>query len=98
MNPENKTFSDPIAPVSLTQITEALSHDVARSKIKAIFEECTGAVIFQDLVMEYAGKEIDRRQLGTFKFWGITILVAAVTAIITALLATALVSHGYQHP
>jgi hypothetical protein len=34
--------------------------------------------------MSYAGKETDKRQLGTFKFWGITILVAAVTAIMTA--------------
>jgi hypothetical protein len=44
--------------------------------------------------MSYAGKETDKRQLGTFKFWGITILVAAVTAIMTALVAVFLSSHG----
>ena len=91
-NPQNRTFSNPIPPTSVESVVEAISHEAGRVKIKAIFEECTGAVVFEELVMKYAGKEIERRSLGTYRFWLTTIAVALVTGVIGSLITLAITS------
>lgn len=77
-------FSQRIGAISLSQVADALSHDVNRAKIKTMIDDYCGQVTFEELVMKYAGKEIDKRSLGTFRFWAITVLTTIVTAIITA--------------
>ncbi len=84
--PIQRIFSSRIEP---TSVADALSHDIPRAKIIAIIENYVGQVTFEDLVMKYAGKEIERRSLGSIKFWAITILTTIITALITAVITIA---------
>lgn len=89
-----RTFSDRIAPVSPDVLVEALSHDKTRAKVKSMIDDYVNSVPFEELVMKYAGKEIEKRSLGTFRFWGTTIAIAAATGILGALAALAIRGHG----
>jgi hypothetical protein len=68
-------------------VAEALGHELSRVKIRGMIDDYVGQVSFEELVMRYAGKEIERRSLGNIKFWAITILTTIFTAFVTALAA-----------
>ena len=85
-----RTFSDRIAPTSLSQVVDALSHDDAKNKIKSVVEDYVERVAFEELVMKYAGKEIDKRSLGTFRFWATLVSSTIATGVITTLITLAL--------
>jgi|SRR6516225_236376 hypothetical protein len=82
--PQRRVFSDRIPPADPAKLADALGHDVPRGKVKSIIDEYVGQVTFEELVMRYAGKEIERRSLGTMKFWAITVLSTIVTAVIAS--------------
>lgn len=88
-----RTFSDRITPVSPDVLVEALSHDKSRTKVKEMITDYVNSVPFEELVMKYAGKEVERRSLGTFRFWGTTIAIAAVTGILGAIATLAIIRH-----
>ena len=81
--PTRRTFSHRIEPMGLESVLDALSHGKSREKIFAMIKDYVGQVEFEELVMKYAGKEIERRSLGNIRFWFITIMTAVITAIIT---------------
>lgn len=89
-SPSARTFSDKIAPIPIDSVVEALSHDKTRAKVKGMIKDYVNSVPFEELVMKYAGKEIEKRALGTFRFWATTVAAAAVTGIITALITLAI--------
>ena len=92
--PHRRVFSDRIPPADPAKIADALGHDIPRGKVKGIIDEYVGQVSFEELVMKYAGKEIERRSLGTLKFWAITVLSTIVVAVISSV---ATIIFGQHH-
>lgn len=86
-------FSQRIPAVSLDLIVDAMAHEKGREKIKTIIHEYVNSVPFEELVMKYAGKEIERRSLGTLKYWSILILTTIVTGIITSVITIIVAKH-----
>ncbi len=85
-----RIFSERIPPTPLSAVVDALSHDDAKKKVQEVIDNYVGLVVFEELVMKYAGKEIERRSLGTFRFWTMIISSAVITGLITTLITLAL--------
>lgn len=73
-------------------VFDALSHDRYKDKIKEMITDYTHTVEFEELVMKYAGKEYDNRILKSGRFWSTTIMTAAITSVISAVVAL-LIAH-----
>lgn len=64
-----------------------LGSDQMRRKVKEIFQEQIGSVSFSKTIKTYAAEEMDKRLFRSIQYWGVVIVTAIITGIISSLIA-----------
>lgn len=71
-----------IEALSEAQADKLLGKETFRKRVNEIILEHSDSVLFMKKVREYSGMEIDARLFTSVKFWLVSILSAALSALI----------------